>query len=88
MSKTSLFSGGSALAAAFALGFGALPAHAQTPAAPQAGGKASTEEIVVTGSYIRGTPEDAALPVNVLSAEDLEKQGAPTTVELIKLLAV
>lgn len=88
MSKTSLFSGGSALAAAFALGFGALPAHAQTPAAPQAGGKASTEEIVVTGSYIRGTPEDAALPVNVLSAEDLEKQGAPTTVELIKLLSV
>ena len=50
MSKTSLFSGGSALAAAFALGFGALPAQAQTPAAPQSGAKASTEEIVVTGS--------------------------------------
>jgi iron complex outermembrane receptor protein len=89
MSKTSLFGGGSALAAAFALGFGAMPAQAQqTPAAAPAAKKAAADEIVVTGSYIRGTPEDAALPVNVLTAADLEKQGSPTTVELIKLLAV
>ena len=26
-------------------------------------------EVIVTGSYIRGTPEDAALPVDVLSAQ-------------------
>jgi len=88
MSKSQLFGGGSALAAAFALGFGALPAQAQQPAAPQAAPKATSNEIIVTGSYIRGTPEDAALPVNVLSAADLEKQGSPTTVELIKLLSV
>ncbi|HEX7036066.1 MAG TPA: TonB-dependent receptor [Pseudomonadales bacterium] len=46
------------------------------------------EEIVVTGSYIRGTPEDAALPVSVIRAEDLEKSGSPTTLELIKSLNV
>ncbi|MEZ5558404.1 MAG: hypothetical protein R3E86_07665 [Pseudomonadales bacterium] len=30
------------------------------------------EEIIVTGSYIRGTPEDAALPVDVITAQELE----------------
>ena len=44
------------------------------------------ETVVVTGSYIRGAAEDAALPIDVLSAEDLQKQGSPTMVELIKAL--
>ncbi len=46
------------------------------------------EVVIVTGSYIRGTPEDAALPVDVISSEELEKTGAPTTLELIKSLNV
>ena len=46
------------------------------------------EEVVVTGSFIRGTPEDAALPVDVISQEDLEKQGSPSTLEMIKTLSV
>jgi iron complex outermembrane receptor protein len=51
--------------------------------------QASTvEEVVVTGSFIAGTPEDAALPVDVISSDDLEKQGSPTTVELLKALPV
>ncbi|MGH6998181.1 MAG: TonB-dependent receptor plug domain-containing protein, partial [Phenylobacterium sp.] len=51
--------------------------------------QASTvEEVVVTGSFIRGTPEDAALPVDVIGADDLAKQGSPTTVELLKALPV
>ncbi|MFZ4604227.1 MAG: TonB-dependent receptor plug domain-containing protein, partial [Caulobacterales bacterium] len=45
-------------------------------------------EIIVTGSYIRGTPEDAALPVDVLTAADLEKVGSPTIKDLIKSLGV
>jgi iron complex outermembrane receptor protein len=44
------------------------------------------EEVVVTGSYIRGTPEDAALPVSVITQEDLLNRGAPTTLDLIKTL--
>ncbi|MBB6093481.1 iron complex outermembrane receptor protein [Povalibacter uvarum] len=44
------------------------------------------EVIVVTGSHIGGAAETAALPVDVLRAEDIEKQGAPTVVELLKQL--
>jgi iron complex outermembrane recepter protein len=46
------------------------------------------EVVIVTGSYIRGTAEDAALPVDVISAEDLAKQGSPSALELIKGLSV
>lgn len=42
------------------------------------------ERIVVTGSALRGTPEDAALPVNVYSAQDLELEGSPTALEFAK----
>jgi iron complex outermembrane receptor protein len=44
------------------------------------------ETIVVTGSLIRGTPEDAALPVDLISAEELAKQGSPTLLELVRNL--
>lgn len=47
-----------------------------------------SEVIIVTGSYISGTAEGAALPVEVISAEELEKQGTPTTLEMIKSLTV
>ena len=43
-------------------------------------------EVVVTGSLIRGTPEDAALPVDVIGADELAKQGQPSAVELLKAL--
>ena len=67
------------LAAAFSLGLAATAA-AQSSAPPE------VEEVVVTGSFIRGTPENAALPVDVLSAQDLEKQGSPTVVQLVKTI--
>ncbi|HEU4624554.1 MAG TPA: TonB-dependent receptor plug domain-containing protein [Steroidobacteraceae bacterium] len=53
--------------------------------APDDGGLA---EVVVTGSYIRGTPLDAALPVEVYSQEALEKQGSPTALEFAKSLTI
>ena len=40
--------------------------------------------IIVTGSYIRGTPEDAALPVDVFNSADLEKSGTTSPLEFIK----
>ncbi|MEQ8860572.1 MAG: TonB-dependent receptor [Pseudomonadales bacterium] len=46
------------------------------------------EEIVVTGSFIRGTPEDAALPVQVTTQQDLEDVGNPTITEMIRNLNV
>ena len=42
------------------------------------------EIVVVTGSYITGAAEQTALPVTVLSADDLKKRGSPSMVELIK----
>ena len=49
---------------------------------------AISEVVIVTGSYIRGSAEDAALPVDVISAEDLEKSGSPSMVDVLKNLSV
>jgi len=46
------------------------------------------EIVIVTGSYIRGSAEDAALPIDVISAEELQNMGSPSTVELLKNLSV
>ena len=55
------------------------------PAAVNAGEQ--IEEIVVTGSHIKGTPEDAPLPVTALSRDDLAFQGSPTSLDFIKNLS-
>lgn len=60
-----------------------LTTHAQDDAFAE-----EVEEVIVTGSYIRGTPEDAPNPVTVLSREDLFEQGSPTIVEIIKNLGI
>jgi iron complex outermembrane receptor protein len=83
MKRTVFLRGGSSLALAVALATGV--AHAQTK--PDAAATV-VEEVVVTGSFIRGTPEDAALPVDVIGAEELQKRGSPSTVELLKALSV
>ena len=44
------------------------------------------EEVIVTGSLIRGTPLDAALPVEVFSAAELLETGSPTALEFAKTL--
>lgn len=42
------------------------------------------EEVIVTGSYIKGLPEDAASPVDVLTREDMDMEGNPSLVEMIR----
>lgn len=81
MNRFKYFGGGSVLAMALLVG---APAYAQDAAVDPT----EVEEVVVTGSLIRGTPEDAALPVDVIGQEELEKQGSPSTVELLKALPV
>ena len=46
------------------------------------------EEIVVTGSHIRGTPTDAELPVDVINRADMEEVGSPSVIELVRNLGV
>ena len=45
------------------------------------------EEVIVTGSFIKGTPIDSESPVTVLKREELAKQGAPSIVEMIRRLS-
>ena len=63
-------------------------AFASGAAAVQAQSGAPIEEVVVTGSYIRGTPEDAPSPVSVMSRDDLNAMGAPTMTEMLRSLSV
>ena len=70
-------------ALALAISIATQASAAEAPPTP-----ASVSEVVVTGSFIRGTPEDAALPVDVIGADELQKQGAPSPVELMKSLTV
>jgi iron complex outermembrane receptor protein len=58
----------------------------QAQAAAQPAEEQADAEIVVTGSFIRGTREDAAVPVDVFTADDLNKQGISSPLEFIKQL--
>ncbi len=42
--------------------------------------------IVVTGSLIRGSSESAPVPIDVISADELAKQGSPSVLDLVKNL--
>jgi iron complex outermembrane receptor protein len=84
---------------AFAVGVGiplfiASSAFAQDPTPPAdvpnapapAGGAATAERIIVTGSYIPTAETESALPVTVYTAETITKQGAQTPVEGLRQL--
>ncbi len=43
--------------------------------------------VTVTGSWIPGSPEDAAQPLSVLSREDLEAEGSPSMLGVIRNLS-
>ena len=46
------------------------------------------DEIVVTGSFIRGTPEDAPSPITVIDRDSIQEQGASQIWDLIRNLEV
>ncbi len=73
--------------AILALAMLAEPAFAQTaPAADSAVDEQPVKDIVVTGSLIRGSREDAPAPIDVISSEELSRQGNPSALDLIKNL--
>lgn len=77
-----------ALTSGLLWGSAASAQQAAAPAKAAQAEQAATEdaEILVTGSFIRGTREDAAMPVDVFTADDLNKQGVSTPLEFIKQL--
>lgn len=63
----------------------AAPAFAQDADTQDEGADAAADnQIVVTGTFIRGTPEDAALPVDVFTADTLAQSGVSSPLEFIK----
>ncbi|WP_310497439.1 TonB-dependent receptor domain-containing protein [Sandarakinorhabdus sp.] len=63
---------------------GATAASAQS--VQTADTEADAAEIIVTGSFIRGSREDAAVPVDVFKSDELIKQGISSPLEFIKQL--
>ncbi len=45
------------------------------------------EEVIVTGSFIKGTPIDSESPVTVLERDSLVRQGSPSMVEIVRRLS-
>ena len=69
----------------------APPVTSAAPVDPAAqaqatGGVATTERVIVTGSYIPTAETESALPVTVYTAEVLQKQGANTPIEGLRQL--
>jgi iron complex outermembrane receptor protein len=60
-----------------------LPAFAQ-----QSESEPQVEEVVVTGSYLRGSPLDAPSPVQVVDRQSIEAQGAAQIWDVIKNLEI
>ena len=56
------------------------------PSDPTQLAEATTERVIVTGSYIPTAETESALPVTVYTAEVLQKQGANTPVEGLRQL--
>src|SRR5688572_6521624 len=45
------------------------------------------EQVIVTGSYIKDAVEDAALPVTVIDRSEIERQGSPAILDVIRSLS-
>ncbi len=58
------------------------PALAQTTTSGAAA--SSLEQVTVTGSLIRGTPADTALPVQTFTQAELENRGSPSAIDFAK----
>ena len=76
---------GAAWAAAIFLFSSGMPALAQD-AAPGDGDEPEMEEIVVTGSHIKGANITGALPVSVIGAEEIEDLGVESGDDLMQFV--
>jgi iron complex outermembrane receptor protein len=79
--KTLSYALAQVLGAGLAMTVVSAPAIAQTTTAQ------TREKIEVTGSSIKRVEGESALPVTVLSREEIEKSGATTAMELLQLVS-
>ncbi|HEY8616989.1 TonB-dependent receptor domain-containing protein [Phenylobacterium sp.] len=71
-------------AAILALACGSAQAQGRGEAASRA---TDVEEVVVTGSFIAGTPEDSSIPVEAVTLEELRQQGTPSNLDLVRTMS-
>jgi iron complex outermembrane receptor protein len=67
---------------------GGAQAQDSTPPPNTTDTSGPVEKVTVTGSHIKRRRESTSVPVDVITSEDLEKDGAPTIVEVAKALPV
>ncbi|MDP6413554.1 MAG: TonB-dependent receptor [Gammaproteobacteria bacterium] len=67
---------------------GIILAGLSLPVVAQEDDDTEIEEVIVTGSFIRGTPLDAPSPVQIVDRESIEAQGAAIIWDVIKNLEV
>lgn len=62
---------------------------ADKPKAAAAAGEEGTEveQVVVTGTFLRGTPATAVVPVESVNLEELRDRGSPSNVDFVKGLS-
>lgn len=75
------------LALAQVLGVGVAMTVASAPALAQTTTAQTKERIEVTGTSIKRVEGETALPVTVISREEIEKTGATTPMELLNLIS-
>ncbi len=70
---------------AIVIGLCAGQAHAQeVEQGPQAADNEPRATIVVTGTLLAGSADTGALPIQIISAEDLANRGDPSVLDLVK----
>ena len=62
------------------------PSGAETPEAPAAATGESDQAIIVTGSRIRRDPNDSALPLQIVTTQELERNGISSPEQLLSFL--
>jgi iron complex outermembrane receptor protein len=62
------------------------PGSTQVDRTRQAEQPAQEDKLIITGSFLATTPEDAPKPVEVFTAQDLEDRGSPSITEFIRTL--
>lgn len=65
-----------------------LPVFAQPGSAGQASAQPQIEEVLITGSYLRGSPLDAPSPVQVVDRDDMTAQGAVQIWDVISNMTI
>ncbi len=71
-----------------AVTIGVILAGLSLPVAAQQDDDSEIEEVIVTGSFLRGSPLDAPSPVNVIDRDSIEAQGASAIWDVIRNLEV